>query len=266
MTHTVNPMRKIILLAALVSLVAGAQQDKEILISIPEDFSFPLGQQVLNDLAKQVYSGIPVRVSTEYFPDRQSALLIEQGKVHGEIYTSKEFYDSSGIEYISEPITTIRMAMFCLDRNECAFPDKNFIWIIPKGSGVASSYCLENKIFCVSVDNSTSAFVELLRNSGSILLMDKLSAGGVICNSEIDKIYYRDVPELDSLAFVSIGEGMSEYVTELETNIKKLKRDGTIDAAIQRFWQALYDCNISPINVDDRFLQLTEGLVDVGTQ
>lgn len=259
-------MRKIILLAALVSFVTGAQQDKEILISIPEDFSFPLGQQVLNDLAKQVYSGIPVRVSTESFPDRRSALLITQGKVHGEIYASKEFYDSFGIEYVAEPITYIRMAMFCLDRNTCAFPDKNSTWIIPKGSDLASSYCLENKIFCVSVDNSTSAFVALLRKSGNILLIDKLSASGVMCNSGIDKVYYRDIPELDSLAFISLGKGMSIYATDLETNIKKLKRDGTIDAAIQRFWQALYDCSISPINVDDRFLQLTEGLVDVGTK
>lgn len=233
----------IVLVGASTSkLLANESQLSDYTINVSESYAFKQGQSVASEILENIYSPLNITPTLHFMPTKRGLLMANKGEFDAEAARRQRvMVQYENLIKVPEPVIRSQFNYYCVRKELCS-PHEDLIYIAMKGTEIVRLHCEQHNLKCLYINNDLSAFKALEVGSGDVLLTDELSAKGVICNSHIRHLYFKQEPTLDADAYHFIHRKNVRLVDQLNESIKRFKQSKHYQSIIDNLRSSWQKC------------------------
>ncbi|PCK31650.1 transporter substrate-binding domain-containing protein [Pseudoalteromonas piscicida] len=195
-------------------------------INVSELVAYQLGQQQIEQLMQKIYAPLGITPRLIILPSERGLEYVNEGVYDAEAgRTHAVAATYSNLLQVPEPLATVQMAVFCIKKEHCALSDQQD-YVVIKGSLVTELVCKRKKLICNAVFNDVSVFQALQKGHVEQILADDLFALGTLCQSGLEKVYVRRLPDASYPIYHYVNVKHQALLPQLTKSIQRLNNNG----------------------------------------
>lgn len=221
----------------------------EFKIGVNDAYRSDAVRQEVQRLFDRIYAPLGIQPELHFLPSKRGLFLANNEKLDaesGRVLSVAEQYENLAI--VPEPLIHHDIMYFCIDKQYCMNAE-NIRYALISGFEGGKLYCRENQLDCL-YDQSPTFLAKAFAN-GAIesLIGSKVTASIMLCQSGINKIYFRSVPNLEIISFHLVNQKHSDKLSELAQSIKHLKQNGLMQKFVDATSKLPETCNVAFVDL-----------------
>lgn len=225
-------------------------QAADYVISVNYAYAEPPRKEAVKTLFNAIYAPLGIKPSVQFLPSKRGLFLANTKQVDAEAgRTLKVAAQYPNLVVVPESLITQQTLYFCLKKADCA-KSETLRYALIRGFEAGKAFCDINGLDCLYEQSPTFLSTAFATGAIDTLIGSHSSAAQLLCQSELEEVFYRVESSLDVVSYHLIHKSHNSKVEKLAEAIRRVKQNGILDQFVTTTTTIPKACPITFLKVD----------------